>query len=502
MLKFTKATDSEHKVELESSLISASWTVGKAIGGQSASFEVITEMVGEGAPVKAKGKSEKGKSLGTVKGVMRRNRFTGAFNVPEEIGLGDKAFFEVKLSKNGLDGESEHIPAYPPLRVSNLKWSAQEARRGDRLTLSADIKGLPGQTEVALVIYEYDRDGAHDRIVELPATIEDDHIEVNWEYEYHEDTDEIATQEELDKYGGQYNPPEYFFVVKAEGVEYGRDQESGLLKFKDWVEITLLRKDGTPVGNVDYTMTLPDGQQRQGTLDPSGHAREDDVPPGGGKIEFQNIEDDSSNDDNSDTQSSDQRAASDGATDTNSTTDSAGSKDGGGTTSSTGSQENAEVTVSIQTGVKVSDSAVEKLKAILRASKLTSATITSGRRDSASQARIMYDNLEAKGIKAQRSLYGSNGDKVIDVYETKKKAGENATAIKDAMKGKIVELGCSSVSRHCSDTHDVFDVAPSSLADRPKFEKALADSLSNGDISDYLQPPKDPAYHIVIKLDE
>jgi len=288
-LKFTKATDSEHEVKLDSTLLLASWTCGKAIGGQTAAFEILTEMVGEGAPVRAKGKSNKGKNLGTVGGVVRRNRFAGRFEIPEDIELGDKVSFEVKLPKNGLDGESEHIPAYPPIRVSNMRWSATEARRGDTLTLSADIKGLPNETEVALVIYEFDRDGAHDRITELPAQIENEHIEITWEYQYHEDTDEIPTQEELDRYGGRYNPPEYFFTVKAEGVEYGSDQESGLLSFKDWIGITLISKDGNPLGSADYKLTLPDGQTRQGTLDAGGYAREENIPPGKVRIEFPDL---------------------------------------------------------------------------------------------------------------------------------------------------------------------------------------------------------------------
>ena len=285
-LKFTKATDSEHEVKLDSSLISVSWTCGMAIGGQTASFEVLTELVGEGAPIKVKGKSENGKKLGTVEGVMRRNHFGGVFQIPEDIELGDKVFFEAKLSKNSLDGESEHIPAYPPIRVTNMKWSAKEARRGDTLTLSADIKGLPNEAELAVVIYEYDRDGRNDRITELPARVENGRVEIRWEYEYHEDTDEIPGQQELDRYGGQYNPPEYFFTIKAEGVEYGTEQESGLLKFKDWVNISLVNIRGEPVANKKYTLRTADGEERTGTLDGDGRVREENLPPGGVTITF------------------------------------------------------------------------------------------------------------------------------------------------------------------------------------------------------------------------
>lgn len=483
-LKFTKSTDSEHKVTLDSELISVTWTCGLAIGGQSAAFTVQTEMVGEGAPIKVKGKSEKGKNLGRLSGVVRRNSFSGAFDIPEDIELGDKVFFEVKLSKNSLEGESEHIPAYPPIRVSNLKWSAQEARRGDTLTLSADVKGLPNEAELAIVIYEHDQDGVHDRITELPTRVDNEKIELSWEYEYHEDTDEIATQEELDSYGSSYNPPEYFFTLKIEDTEFGVDQESGLLVFKDWIEISLVGKDGTPIGEADYVLTLPDGQTRDGTLDGAGHAREENVPPGEVRIEFPNLESILPEDESGNAQPTEEEIDNDGTAETATPA------------------EVAEVNVTIQSGVVISDSAVTKLKDVLRASNLTSATITSGRRDSAAQARIMYNNLEASGVETQRNLYGSYGDRVIDVYEEKKNAGVGAAAIKEAMKDKIVEIGSSNVSRHCSDTHDVFDIAPSTISDGPEFEKALADSVSNGDISSYLVPPNDPAYHIVIELVE
>ena len=109
---------------------------------------------------------------------------------------------------------------------------------------------------------------------------------MKWEYEYHEDTDEIPTQKEFDKYGGQYNPPEYFFTIKAEGVEYGKKQESGILKFKDWVNISLVDGQGRPIPNKKYTLVTADGKERKGTLDGEGRAREENLPPGSVTVTF------------------------------------------------------------------------------------------------------------------------------------------------------------------------------------------------------------------------
>jgi len=282
-LKFTKATDTEHEIELESALISTSWRSGKAIAGQTATFEVLTAFVGEGATIKIKGKSEKGKKLGTIKDVIKRNKYVGEFEIPEDTELDDMVYFEVKLPKNDLEGESNRIPVFPPVQVFNLKWSAKEARRGDILTLSADVNGMRDHEEVTVIIYEYDRDSAHDKIIELPATVMNKRIELQWEYEYHEDTDEIPTQEELDKYGGKYNPPEYFFTVKVEETEFGVKQESGLLEFKDWIEIKLLN----PTGKDKYILRFPDGSERRGSFNQDGILKEDNIPPGKYSIEVE-----------------------------------------------------------------------------------------------------------------------------------------------------------------------------------------------------------------------
>ena len=286
-LSFSKSTDSEHEIKLDSVLISAYWTARRAVALQPASFEINTEFVGDGAPIEVSAKSANGRDLGQIKDKIKGNKFAGAFDIPEDIELGDKVYFEVKLPKNSLDGESDRIPAYPPIRISNLAWSASEARRGDVLTLTAEIEGLPPGTEVAVIIYEYDTDSAHDKIVELSAPVTSERIEVNWEYEYHEDTDRINSQDDLDPYGGQYAHPEYFFTIKIGSTEFGREQQSGLLRFKDWLEIEGEDAFGRPLRDGQYTLTLADGTEIKGSLDNDGHARVADVPPGQCTIEFE-----------------------------------------------------------------------------------------------------------------------------------------------------------------------------------------------------------------------
>lgn len=279
-IKFNKSTDTEHEIKLDSTLIYANWRQGVAYGGQVAKLEVGTSFVGNGSKIKITGKSEKGKKLGKISDVINGNVYIGEFEVPEDIEIVDQIYFEVKLSKNGLEGESNHIPAFPPVKVSNLKWSATEARRGDILTLTSDIEGMRPGDEVTVTIYEHDADGAHDRITELPGFVKENKIEVLWEYEYYEDTDDVPTDEEMQQFGSNYNPPEYFFTLKIGDEEFGLDQESGLLEFKDYVDLSCEDDSGAPVANAEYTLLLADGSERTGELDAEGRAREEDVPPG------------------------------------------------------------------------------------------------------------------------------------------------------------------------------------------------------------------------------
>jgi len=289
-LKSTKATDAEHEVKLEPRLISLSWRSGKARAGGIARFEVVTEFVGNGTKVKVTGKSEKGKKLGAVDALMRRNRLTGQFDVPADIDLDDRVFFEVRLPGNDLEGTSDLIPAAPPVKVNSLRWSCDEARRDDEVALSAFVDGVDEAEEVALTIYEFDRDGAHDKITELPGQVVDGRVEKKWRFEYHEDVDEIPTQEEMERYGGAYNPPEYFFTITVDGVEFGKKRASPhLLTFRDWIELSLCDSSGRPLANEDYELLLADGTKRTGTLDGEGKAKVDGVPPGRFQLKLANV---------------------------------------------------------------------------------------------------------------------------------------------------------------------------------------------------------------------
>ncbi len=112
--------------------------------------------------------------------------------------------------------------------------------------------------------------------------------------------------------------------------------------------------------------------------------------------------------------------------------------------------------------------------------------ITSTTRTPAKQVDVMYNNISKYGVNAQKELYGTYGDQVIDMYPNK-----------PLMLSKVNSVGPSRVSKHCGNPRiiNVIDISPNSIRNRPAFERRVrADSR----VSRFYTPPADPAYHLEI----
>jgi hypothetical protein len=269
-------TDQAKRVTLPSAIDSVAWTRARASGNGLVGLEVSTHFVGNGADLKIELSDKSGKSHGSFAEKISGNRFWAEVKVPPNAK--DELYANVKLPKHGLSTKSGPLIVLPFVQIENLKWGQKEARRGDLVTLTANVKGVPDGTEAAIDILEYDADGTHDFITSFTTLVKSGKIETLWEYEYHEDTDEIPTDDELKRVGNTYNSPEYFFTITINGAEFGRKQESGLLLFKDWIEINLVDATGIPMAGADYVVRLADGTEKKGKLDSDGRARVDVVP--------------------------------------------------------------------------------------------------------------------------------------------------------------------------------------------------------------------------------
>jgi hypothetical protein len=280
MAEYQGQTDQVHKIKLTSAISQAMWDRPLASSGEQVGLLVYTHFVGNGSEIRASIHDKSGKRLDRIQGKVYRDRFKGKYTVSDKAK--DAIYFEAELSKHKLKKKSEEMKIVPPIKITNAKWSEKEARRGDVLKLTADVDGAPDGTEALIEIYEHDADDAHDFITKFPTLVNNKKIESEWEFEYHEDTDDIPTAEETEK---GYNPPEYFFRVKIGGVS----ADSELLEFKDWIEIEVVDESGSPVGEKDYVLHLPDGETREGKLDPNGYAREEDIPPGKVTVEVADV---------------------------------------------------------------------------------------------------------------------------------------------------------------------------------------------------------------------
>jgi len=277
------STDAIKKITLQSSLDIVRWTKNKACLGAQIGLEVFTHFVGNGSKIKIEISDKNGKNLGSYTDKISGNRFWSQVEVP--AGAKEKLYATVSLPKQSLQKKSDPLILLPPIEITNVKWDKKEARRGDILKLTADVKGVPDGAESEIEIWEHDSDGAHDLITKFPVLVKNKKIETEWEYEYHEDTDDIPTEEELQKYGNHYNPPEYFFRVKVGEVS----ADSSLLEFKDWIEFRLIGISGMPLKNKKYKLKFADGTTRSGQTDDGGRISLKDVKPGEYKIEFTDI---------------------------------------------------------------------------------------------------------------------------------------------------------------------------------------------------------------------
>lgn len=276
MSEYEGQTDKVTTVKLPSAIESVQWARMRVAPGAAVGLNVFTRFVGNGATLQIKITDHHGKTHGVFKDRIHNNRLSAEVQVPPQAR--EALYAEIKFPKHGLKKSSSALLITAPIRVTNAQWSQQEARRGDVVTLSADVKGVPDGTKAQIRILEHDQDSAHDPITAFATLVSNNRVEAEWEYAYHEDTDDIPRDEELEK---GYEPPEYFFRVEVEGVE----AESDLLLFKDWVEFVFEDAEGHPRKDIDTVkFQYPDGKEVTKTPDADGKIVLKDVPPGVLKI--------------------------------------------------------------------------------------------------------------------------------------------------------------------------------------------------------------------------
>jgi uncharacterized Zn-binding protein involved in type VI secretion len=181
-----------------------------------------------------------------------------------------------KVEKTGVKQGNYELALFV---ITNARWSEKQARVGDTVTLSADVSGFESGTEAEFRIFERDISSADDLIDTIKVTVSGGKIEADWEYRYTEDTDDVQTAQEQQR---GYSMPEYYFMATV-GQAQAR---SGLLEYRDYVEISLKDGEGNVVPNAAYRLIFDNGQIMEGTLDSNGYKKVENVPPGQWSVEF------------------------------------------------------------------------------------------------------------------------------------------------------------------------------------------------------------------------
>ena len=71
-----------------------------------------------------------------------------------------------------------------------------------------------------------------------------------------------------------------------------KGQAGDKLRLRTWIEVQLIGEDDKPIPYVKYTIALPGGATKSGTLDENGSARVEGIPAGTCKVSFPGLDQD------------------------------------------------------------------------------------------------------------------------------------------------------------------------------------------------------------------
>jgi len=187
---------------------------------------------------------------------------------------GSKGALTGQIKKKGIKKGDYEVALKGIVKAA---WSVGEAKVGERVKLLVETAGIDSGQKAKLEIFIRDAHFADHLLETINSEVSGDKIEEEWELRI--DDDFIRDQEDKEKAGG-YSSPVFYFRVEAGDVS----ARSGLLEYRDYIELKLADADGKPLANKKFRIFLANGAIREGTLDGNGYARVDGIPPGRVKI--------------------------------------------------------------------------------------------------------------------------------------------------------------------------------------------------------------------------
>ena len=208
------------------------------------------------------------------------------------VDKGGKPITGVEYSVKAPDGEKSHGPLTGKLKktgvkegdheitlkaIVNAEWSVKKAAVGEKVKLKCETTGIESGEKASLEIFIKDNNFADHLLHTINSKVDSGKIEEEWELEINE---ELTDDQDTKKQKGAYSSPSFFFNVTSDGV----NSRSGMLNYKDYIELELKDEEGNPVKNAKYKVLMANGVIKEGTLDDKGYAKVENVPPG--KVEI------------------------------------------------------------------------------------------------------------------------------------------------------------------------------------------------------------------------
>ena len=166
--------------------------------------------------------------------------------------------------------------------VSNAKWSKDKAEVGEKVKMTADVEGFEDGTKATFEVYKRDLKGADMVIETIESEVKGEKVEDEWEYVYPEEED---NETEIKEIRG-YSSPEYYFFINVNG----KIARSGILDYKDTIEIGFVDEEGNAIPNVDYILTSPNGTVKKGKFNGAGKLKVENIKPGNYRIQYPEYE--------------------------------------------------------------------------------------------------------------------------------------------------------------------------------------------------------------------
>lgn len=259
-MEFQGKTGTELSVSLKSTIVEAGWLEVFVAGNGTATAQVLTQYVADGAAIKLTLTDGDGKTQGTLSGKVVAN----TYRVPVPVPKGAKEFltFQAELSAHGLNKISPRIKVGPLVAIEKPQWldadnkQIAELEEHAKVVLQAKVSGVPDKTPCKCRILSTSRPKDLAPIHAMDGFVKDGKISFPWKIEFSGDHQTWPTAEAQKKYDDKYEHASFQAEFTCMGARILSDE----IQYASWIEFDVEGFKGTikfqlPEGRIEEVKT-------------------------------------------------------------------------------------------------------------------------------------------------------------------------------------------------------------------------------------------------------